>query len=279
MMTWDDLDLDVRLSTSFRRVVSIVCGSRSGSTILKYALCLHPDLCSLAGEEEPYYKLTQNGYPWHESDEFHRANRPDKIRLMIDNELRNHATEQNRRRLQETTVEEPPFVDPIRCRVTDTLVLKTPQNVYRRGVIEQVFPEAEVVYLGIQRDGRAVVNGLLDGWQSDGMFLARKTSIGWWRFDMPPNWDFCVRLLDRCVNQYRQAKEFMSRDYPEVTPIWFEDFEADWLGVCRQIWGGLGLARHDVTSGPLPLLAATDPPRPGRWRDKRPWLSQYVEAR
>ena len=71
-------------------MVSIVCSSRSGSTVFKYALCLHPQLSTLAGEEEPYYKLANNGYPWHPSDEFHQANNPELVHLLIANELHNH---------------------------------------------------------------------------------------------------------------------------------------------------------------------------------------------
>lgn len=45
-----------------RRVIQIVSGSRTGSTYLKYLLEQCPELCSLAGEVEPYFAATGNGY-------------------------------------------------------------------------------------------------------------------------------------------------------------------------------------------------------------------------
>ncbi len=271
------LALDPSLSYRPRRVVSIVCSSRSGSTVFKYALCLHPHLSTLAGEEEPYYKLANNGYPWHASDEFHQANNPELVRLLIANELHNHESARNRRLLQENHVEEPPFVEPIECRRTDTLVLKTPQNCYRRGVLEQLYPEAEIVYLAMRRDPRAVINGLLDGWAS-GQFTARHTDRGWWCFDMPPNWSWDAPLLERCINQWRASQDFIARDYPDLrADIAFEDFEDDWFGVCGKAWDLLGLPPYEAPIGTvLPELAITDQPHKERWKAKRPWLAELA---
>src|SRR4051812_33754905 len=176
------------------RVISIVSPSRSGSTVIKHALSLHPGVCSLAGEEEPYYKLTHNGYPWHDSDRFSLANNPDIIRMLISAELLNDpATRLEKRQyLQDMHIEETPFVDISKheYRVTPILMLKTPQNCYRRGVLEQIYPKARIQYVRIHRDPRAIVNGLIDGWETPGAFEARwiRGKADWWKFDMPPNW-------------------------------------------------------------------------------------------
>jgi hypothetical protein len=270
----EEMRLDCSLTYQPRRVVSIISGSRSGSTILKHALCLHPDLSSLAGEEEPYYKLARNGYPWHHSDEFYVANNPDLIRALIANELHNHESAHNRHLLQEYRVEEPPYVEEVTCRMTDTLVLKTPQNCYRRGVIEQLYPEAEVIYLLVERDPRAVVNGLIDGWESAD-FTARLTPQGWWKFDMPPGWSWEEDLVSRCLRQWRTSQQYLEREYrADVTAsVRFEDFEREWRGVCYGLWGLLlGLPSYHPPNTELPHLSSTLPPEPGRWRRKRPWL-------
>ena len=269
------LVLDSKLRFEPKRVVSIVSASRSGSTVFKYALCLHPELCSLAGEEEPYYKLACNGYPWHLSDEFHTCNNPDTVRLLISNEMNNYWSSHNRRLLQQYKVEEPPYIEPIICKPTDTLVLKTPQNCYRKGVIEQLYPEAEVIYIRVVRDKRAIVNGLLDGWLSN-EFTARCTELGWWKFDMPPNWTFDVDIVGRSINQCLQSYKFMNRDYGMTLPIRYEDFTADWLELCRFVWDYLRLSSYTPLVDNLPQLGCTEPPNNDRWKVKRPWLMELT---
>lgn len=256
----------------FQRVVSIVSPSRAGSSIFKHALCLHPDLCSLAGEEEPYYKLAKNGYPWHKSDEFHEVNGHGLIRNLMGFELRNLHQFAFRQILHSTMIEEPPFVDPIECRLTDTLVLKTPQNVYRRGVLEQLFPDSEIIYVQLLRNKYATVNGLIDGWLSNDFKARPIQGKWWWKFDMPPNWAE-TPLISRCINQWRMAEMFLRRDFRDAKAcLTFEEFEEDWLTVTKYVWNCLGLAPFDPVNHNLPILMATDNPSKNRWRNKRPWL-------
>lgn len=268
------LTVDHTLDYQPERVISIVGSSRSGSTVLKYALCLHPELTSLAGEEEPYYKLAKCGYPWNASDEFHAISNPDLVRRLISLEISNLSSEANRRVLQSARIEEPPFVEAIQCRKTPTLVLKTPQNCYRRGVIEQLYPGAQVVYLTTRRDPRATINGLIDGWQSE-EFTARWTEQGWWRFDMPPGWNWSRPLIYRCVHQWCTSEKFLVNDYSDaLLNIQFEEFEENWLDTCCRVWKYLGLSSFSPSIGSLPNLSITDPPERARWRKKRPWLAE-----
>lgn len=261
------------LSYEPRRVVSIVSGSRCGSTVFKHALTLHPDLCSLAGEEEPYYKLAANGYPWHESDAFRFAENEQVIRMLIANELHNHESAYNRHVMQEHGVEEPPFVTPKECRITDTLVLKTPQNCYRRGVVEQLYPDAEVVYIIVRRDPRATINGLLDGWASPD-FTARLTDQGWWKFDMPPGWSWDRDVVTSCIHQWASAEAFLQKDYGDaLCEVLFENFERSWIAQCDSAWEMLGLAPFTPEDDELPHLSSTLPPERERWKKRRPWLA------
>lgn len=216
--------------------------------------------------------MAGNGYPWHSSDEFHEVNSPEFIRLAIANEIHNYETQYNRELLQSLEIEETPFVTPTTCRATNTLVLKTPQNCYRAGVIEQLYPNSQIIYIVVERNKYATVNGLLDGWES-GMFMARPTPQGWWKFDMPPNWTWKCSLLERCINQYQQSMKYINHDYlGRVHTVQFEIFETNWLECCQHVWGMLGLSRYTPACAVLPILSATDNPKPDRWKAKRPWL-------
>lgn len=259
------------------RVISLVSPSRSGSTIIKYALCLHPKLCCLAGEEEPYYKLAKNGYPWHASDMFDTVSSPELIRELITTELVNHYSKANRKVLQDYLIEEPPFVDSIQCNPTSTLVLKTPQNCYRRGVLEQLFPTAQIDYVVITRSMEATINGLLDGWITPNMFTSRKTADGWWKFDMPPGWSLQQRLLERCLWQYSESVDFIRSNYSDARlSIPFENFQQNWVATIQAAWDQLGLSYYTPKITELPWLSTTDPPEIDRWKIKRPWLEEAL---
>ena len=276
-----ELDLDPRLTYEPKRIISILSPSRGGSTVFKHALAMHPEITNLAGEEEPYYKLAQNGYPWSKSDNFYDSfedlNCPELIRTLIANELKApiETVRNNRKILQQRFVEELPFVDQDDRseRVTDTLLVKTPQNCYRPGLLEELYPKAEIMYLSMTRDPRATINGLLDGWASDS-FQARWTPGGWWKFDMPPNWSWDVTVLEACINQWRSARVAIAKGFTVAGVISFEEFLDDWIGTCRQVWYMLGLSSWSPGSAKLPILSATDKPERARWRKKRPWLDE-----
>jgi hypothetical protein len=264
------------------RVISIVSPSRAGSTIIKHALCLHPDVCSLAGEEEPYYKLACNGYPWHSSDAFTELTNPELVRSYIANEIHNYQQAYNRRWLQALHIEEPPFIElPLWVTPKPILVLKTPQNCYRRGVLEQLYPNAKITYVRICRQREAIVNGLIDGWNEPGWFEARYVPEWgeWWKFDMPPGWSdhryFSPEV--RSLFQMHSAEYYLDRGYGDAIPVSYEEFCHRWHIVIRRLFVQLGL-RDDVTlPETLPMLMATDEPNPERWRTKRPHLEELCK--
>lgn len=289
------MHIDPELVYEPRRIVSIVGPSRSGSSAIKYAVSLHPELTSLAGEEEPYYKLAHNGYPWHDSDSFSIPNLGSLIKSCIANELYGYNVVDNRRWLQKNMIEEPPFVEPIpdlARRLTDTLLLKTPQNVYRRHVLEYLYPNAHVTYIVTRRDRYATINGLMDGWEGNN-FKARSLPMKfstidgfedvakyrerrWWKFDMPPGWDqFVVAtypLYEICAYQADNAAWFATKMYSGAITVEYEQFLEDWRGVTYDVWDQLGLDKFDLSGHNLPELMATDPPKKDRWKEKRPWL-------
>ena len=289
------MKLDLSLHYEPERIISIVCPSRSGSTVMKHALAMHPDVCSLAGEEEPYYKLAKNGWPWHQSDKFVTPQNPELIRALIANELLNdNMRYANRLWLQKNEIEEPPFVKQVPCEAKPILILKTPQNCYRRGVLEHLYPRAKIDYVVITRDRPAIINGLIDGWESDD-FKARLLDRTitwrkgwkqqkwhppeggmWWKFDMPPGWGEYVTASteEKCRFQCDQAIKHCNEYYARALRLSYEDFCRDWKNYTRDVWVCLGL--RDVSpEGSLPSLGVTDAGGPERWREKRPWLATF----
>ena len=52
------------LNEKVKKVAVILCGSRNGSSLLKTIVSKSHDLAYLAGEEEPYFILSKNGFPY-----------------------------------------------------------------------------------------------------------------------------------------------------------------------------------------------------------------------
>jgi hypothetical protein len=52
------------LNEKVKNVAVILCGSRNGSSLLKTILSKSQDVAYLSGEEEPFYILSRNGFPF-----------------------------------------------------------------------------------------------------------------------------------------------------------------------------------------------------------------------
>ena len=52
------------LNKHVKRVAVILTGSRSGSSLMKTIVSRSNDVAYLSGEEEPFYILSGNGFPW-----------------------------------------------------------------------------------------------------------------------------------------------------------------------------------------------------------------------
>ena len=71
-------------NTKVKNVTVLLSASRGGSSLLKEVLSRSPDVVSLPGEEEPYYILTKNVYPFgSESDRIVELKDMDKILKMM----------------------------------------------------------------------------------------------------------------------------------------------------------------------------------------------------
>jgi hypothetical protein len=201
-------------------------------------------------------------------------------------------------------IEEPPFVTPPLYRRAwqaedaqdKVLLFKTPQDCYRIGIYEQLFPNARITYLHLSRGFAQTVNGLIDGWCLPTGFFAhdlRKVGIqlaipqysdtysfgrDWWKFDLPPNWRrfTSAPLPEICLNQWLSAHQTILLAGVSSYQLRFEDFLADPNQVAANIFRFLGLPSCEI-SGNLPLVMTTVAPHPYRWRARANDILPFAE--
>ena len=238
-----------------KTVAVILCNPRSGSSLLKRSLELHPDIATLSGEIEPFLVLTGNGFGYNSdcdevdsienlkglidnifddlsvvsnellsvdilwrkffnrlllqfpdvfSTDIMRKNLAHVLRTAIakgkrlgmhesgvlENFVISKIFENERWRIDyydglsssgpfkwfdaSLKIEEPPFVLPHGKRrpfcksdaENKVLLFKTPPDVYRIGMYEALFPNADIKYIHLTRGYAQSVNGLMDGWLS-----------------------------------------------------------------------------------------------------------------
>lgn len=201
-------------------------------------------------------------------------------------------------------LEEPPFVMPRQHRrkitasdLTDKILLfKTPPDVYRMGLYEQLFPNATIKYLHLTRGYAQSVNGLIDGWLSPVAFFSRDMSkVGislnirgysdrvdfgerWWKFDLPPNWRQFINasLEDVCLNQWLSAHRAIFDSQVKTLRVSFEAFISHPGDVIKEITDYLNL--KDMGALPVfPVTMATEAPKLRRWEKRRDCLLRLGE--
>jgi hypothetical protein len=196
-------------------------------------------------------------------------------------------------------IEEPPFVMPRTRRrpfterdaQSKTLFFKTPTDVYRIGMYEQLFPNANVKYIHLTRGYAQSVNGLMDGWLSPiGFFSHNLRHAGapldikgysdsvkfgkeWWKFDLPPNWrEFTTASLeDVCLNQWISAHGTILAHGVQALRIHFEEFLLEPSTTTKKITSYLGLREIELQPT-LPVVMAVETPKMRRWRKRESQL-------
>lgn len=192
-------------------------------------------------------------------------------------------------------LEEPPFVLPRQHRrqlepddvEQKILLFKTPPDVYRIGMYEQLFPNARIRYLHLTRGYAQSVNGLMDGWLSPVAFFSHDlerigldlsirgysdtVSFGkrWWKFDLPPNWQEYLNtsLEEVCLNQWLSAHQAIIDSRVSSLSVSFEEFLSDPAGIIQKITSYLGLP--EMLSLPIfPVTMATEAPKIRRWHKR-----------
>lgn len=358
-----DVDSSTNLNEHVERVVVLLTGSRGGSSLMKTVLSKSNDIAYLSGEEEPYYIITGNGFPWNsDSDRFITINNKELLLDCIFDELGVNTddiedvdltrTWRNRLLLQFPTltgeelnfklpklinwledglkngivdyqtfckiilenmvnggagyydiisynsdftekfkIEEPPLVVPeLKRKITRqdlhdrVLLFKTPQDCYRIGIFEQLFPNADIKYVHLTRGFAQSVNGLIDGWMSDTGFFAHNMNLvdeelniegytnkkfygrQWWKFDLPPNWrDYKNKSLPEvCLNQWHSAHKHILDSDVKTLQIKFEDFITDPQGTLNIMTDYISI--NPIKVGKLPKIMTTKEPKPARWK-------------
>ena len=129
----------------------------------------------------------------------------------------------------------------------------------------------------LTRNYAATVNGLVDGWRAPYGFHAHLTEHGWWKFDMPPGWRRYVDapIMEKAWFQWVAANEHI-RDHIQNRPclrVKFGEFRRHPRQVLHRICRFAGIAEPADAS--LPPTMVTEPPRPGRWRDRAEQILPY----
>ena len=159
---------------------------------------------------------------------------------------------------------------------TKRFVEKTVSNCLRLGFVDEVFPDARIVY--VVRDGRNSVNSLINSWLHPTRFFTydvperldmRGYPHGRWKFVLPPGWRRYVRrpLEEVCAFQWQSCNDAVLAEIAKpryagrVLRLRIEDVAAcpaDWL--CR-LAEFVGLRYDDYFRGladDLPVVNSAD---------------------
>jgi hypothetical protein len=278
--------------------VILLGAPRSGTTVLFEALGRSSHLWSLAKEshevlEGPFHPA-KRGWTGNQLDaddlddetaaalreEFHRKTHPGQLRRY--REARRRGDTGAWERLHYNIGR---FSVLKRRRAGEVTVLeKTPKNCLRLPFLDRLMPDARYVHL--QRDGRATVSSLMDGWRKPEMYETyavpeRLRIPGYdgtkWCFILPPEWrdlldkpleEVCARQWVACVNALEQHLPG-PRGEGRVHDVKYEDLVEDPQAAIRGILEFLGLPWEDALlpeSGQLDVVNAVTPPEPDKWR-------------
>ena len=295
------------------RVVVLLSASRSGSTTVHDLLSRCPGVAALPGEVEPYLRLTGNAQGVDGSNQIKTPRDLNTLRTFIRSDLREWskpAEPDYRYRMRRLllqwpeaskpldkewydggkmpsvdlpVLEEPPLVPLSGAERPDsldgkTVILKTPQLVYRRPVIRRIFSGIPIVYVWLQRSFAGTINGLLDGWYgphfwSYNLPAPRGAPLpDWWCFDVPPGWQSAASMNDAASLQWLQANTFASK-FPIQHRLKYEDL---WRGGAQRLAADLGL---DATGLETRRLMVTKDPSVHRWTESRPHLIRLIKSK
>ena len=201
-------------------------------------------------------------------------------------------------------LEEPPFVVPQPkvfpgrdANARNCLLLKSSSNCYRIEFMKSLFPNARFSFIYLNRNPAGAINGLMDGWLSNGFYSQSVKSLAalniagysspqkpwsqqWWNFDSPPGWkDYIGRPLeDVCAFQWRSANEHVlegidSGAIDHHIVIRYEDLLTE-ESLKRELVRAFAFAR--LPSGPVldnfkapASVMSVNPPGPKKWMKRR----------
>lgn len=199
-------------------------------------------------------------------------------------------------------IEEPPFViqQPRTGFETTSqpLLLKTSTNAYRIPWLKTLFAECQIRFIVLTRNPAAAINGLMDGWLSSAFhshnlqFVAPLKIKGyteqvpfgdrWWKFDLPPNWsDYDdAELSEVCAFQWRSAYARILEQKDDVLLIKSEELTnpKSCPEILRKIFEfSKATPKNLADLQSAPLVMASQPPAPARWRARESELWPLIQ--
>jgi hypothetical protein len=171
---------------------------------------------------------------------------------------------------------------------------KTPKNVLKVPYLRALF--ADATFLLLKRDGRDVVNSLIEGWevrQTPSYRLPRRLELAdykgrYWCFVLPPGWRDLAQtsIADVAAHQYASSYETALADLGDVEPeriveLAFEDLLARPVVEAARLLESLGLPPSDAVVEMAGRLSSTSiqsnsPPRPEKWRDRAEVIARVL---
>ena len=167
------------------------------------------------------------------------------------------------------------------------LLEKTASNCFRLGYVNEVFPDAKIIYPC--RDGRNNVNSLINAWRHPRRFFTYDVPAplamagcphARWKFVLPPGWrDYAQRPLEEvCAFQWRSCHEAMLDECAKekyrgrVLRVRLEDLAADPAAELGKLAEFLELPFDDYFRGvaaELPVVNSADnDTSPDKWRSE-----------
>jgi len=165
---------------------------------------------------------------------------------------------------------------------------KTPRNALRVGFIDDLFPDAQYVFL--TRDGRENVNSLINAWRT-GRYrtyaLDRPHSIpgvdpNWWKFTLYEGWELDTSgpLEVVCAKQWMHSYDCALASFEDIDSsrwlkVAYEDIVDDPVTASRDIMSWLDLDFTDSVRSQAELARTSPrntvtPPERGKWRHENP---------
>ena len=201
-------------------------------------------------------------------------------------------------------LEEPPFIVP-RPRIfpqpsahlSKCLLLKSSSNCYRIDFMKKLYPKAKFSFIYLTRNPAGAINGLMDGWSSNGFYSQNLSDLTvlkidgytsshkpwsqhWWNFDCPPGWiNYVDKSLENvCAFQWRSANEHVIKNIENCVidrylVIKYEDM-LNQKSLRRLLFKVLDFAQLD----PAPILndfkapayvMSVNAPAPKKWMKRR----------
>jgi len=185
----------------------------------------------------------------------------------------------------------------IRMFARRRFVDKTPENCLRIPYLDELFPDANFVFL--HRDAAENVNSLIEGWRARPRFVTHRLPErlegvapldgNLWSFALLPEWRELQRapLEEICARQYVVCNEAVLEARTGMATQRWLDVAYDRLveapvDEVRRVFGELGLAvtpeveRYAAELDRRPSGTTLTPPAPDKWRRQNPELIKRI---